>query len=306
MPEITILMCTYNGSRFLEEQLISIENQTFKNWNIIVSDDKSIDKTVKILKEFQIKWGREKMQIVNGPGNGLSKNFLSLLCNSSSKSSYYAFADQDDIWDPNKLTKGIEFLSKEEPSNALLYCSRTKLIDTKNNVIGNSPLFSKKPSIFNALVQSIAGGNTMIFNRKTFEIVSRIGTNDKIVSHDWLIYLIVTSVSGKVNYDKWTSVFYRQHENNKIGNNMMFFSRIKRIFYFLRGDLKKWINQNLIILNKIDDQLSLEAKQAIKHLQIVRNYSWFEVIINLKKIKFYRQTYFGHIALIIGIIFKRL
>ena len=52
------------------------------------------------------------MHIVNGPGNGFSKNFFSLLCNSSSKSSYYAFADQDDIWDPNKLTKGIEFLSK--------------------------------------------------------------------------------------------------------------------------------------------------------------------------------------------------
>jgi glycosyltransferase involved in cell wall biosynthesis len=303
--KLTILLCTYNGELFLEKQLNSIQSQSYKHWKIIVSDDGSSDKTLSILKKFQNKWGIKKMKIVNGPGKGFSQNFFSLICMKDLSSDFYAFADQDDIWEPEKLSTAIKFFINEDYSMPLLYCSRTKLIDEKQSSIGYSPLFKKKPTIYNALVQSIAGGNTMIINRKTLELAASIGNNNKIISHDWLLYLMVTSVNGKVKYDEWPSVLYRQHGNNKIGNNMMLSARLKRLYFFLRGDLKSWIDQNLILLEKIEAHLSMEAKEALNHLIKLREMPWYEVLMNFQKIKFYRQTSFGHIALIIGFILKR-
>ena len=223
------------------------------------------------------------MKIVNGPGKGFSQNFFSLIWGMKDLSSdFYAFADQDDIWEPEKLSTAIKFFINEDYSMPLLYCSRTKLIDEKQSSIGYSPLFKKKPTIYNALVQSIAGGNTMIINRKTLELAASIG-NNKIISHDWLLYLMVTSVNGKVKYDEWPSVLYRQHGNNKIGNNMMLSARLKRLYFFLRGDLKSWIDQNLILLEKIEAHLSMEAKEALNHLIKLREMPWYEVFDEFSK-----------------------
>ncbi len=305
MPKLTILLCTFNGGSFLNQQLDSIESQDYKDWNIVVSDDGSKDDTLSILNNYRNKWGHEKMKILNGPQEGFGKNFLFLINNNDENSDFFAFADQDDIWESKKLSTGINFIKSHSQSTPCLYCSRTKLIDKSNNIIGSSPLFAEKPSIYNALVQSIAGGNTMIINKKTLNIATLVGNSSYIVSHDWLIYQLVTSVNGKVKYDKWPSVKYRQHDNNKIGNNMKLNARLKRLYFFMRGDLKKWINYNLIVLEKIEDELSNEAKQAISHLIKLRKMRWYEIIFSLNNIRFYRQTKFGHLALIIGFIFKR-
>ena len=77
-PSISILMCTFNGDLYIRKQLLSIERQLFTNWKLYISDDGSNDNTIKILKEFQKKWSKEKMLISYGPKKGHAKNFLTL------------------------------------------------------------------------------------------------------------------------------------------------------------------------------------------------------------------------------------
>tara|TARA_B110000444_G_scaffold254130_1_gene286109 strand:- start:453 stop:1352 length:900 start_codon:yes stop_codon:yes gene_type:complete len=299
-------MCTYNGGNFLEEQLLSIEKQTYQNWSLTVSDDGSSDNTIKILKDFKTKWGDNKLTIINGPQKGFSENFFSLIKKNKLVASYYAFADQDDIWEKEKIQISLNFLSKIKKGCTGLYCSRTRLINKKNDEIGYSTYFGKKPSFKNALVQSIAGGNTMVINCEAKKLIQIASTGSNVVTHDWLIYQIITGSDGFVLYDKWPSVRYRQHDNNKIGSNKNFYSRMIRIYLLFNGDFKKWINQNIFALDKIYNYLSNENKDVINQLYDLRSKSLIMRIFSIKKCVLYRQTFLGNIALIIGIILKRI
>ena len=109
-----------------------------------------------------------------------------------------------------------------------LYCSRTKLIDKFGKFMGYSPLFKKNPCFQNALVQSLAGGNTMLFNNETKKLLDQIDISKGIVSHDWLTYLLVSCKDGYIFYDSNAYLSYRQHEKNLIGSNNNFLAKIKR------------------------------------------------------------------------------
>ena len=106
-PLAAILLCTYNGARFLAEQLDSLEAQTHQNWIVISSDDGSTDQTLEILYQYQAKWPAGKLTIRSGPQKGFCQNFLSLACDPEIKADYYAFCDQDDVWLIDKLKMGI-------------------------------------------------------------------------------------------------------------------------------------------------------------------------------------------------------
>ena len=90
-PLICILMSTYNGEKFLAEQLQSIEDQTHKDWRLVISDDGSSDKTLAIAKQFQSKWGSDRLEIRQGPQQGFCQNFLSMACDSNIRADYMPF-----------------------------------------------------------------------------------------------------------------------------------------------------------------------------------------------------------------------
>lgn len=102
-PSVAILMGTFNGEKYLAEQLDFLEAQTVTNWRLYVSDDGSTDATLDIIHRYQSKWGTDKIQYRLGPQKGFAQNFLSLACDTSIKADYYAFCDQDDVWLPEKL-----------------------------------------------------------------------------------------------------------------------------------------------------------------------------------------------------------
>ena len=99
-PSVAILMATFNGEKFLAEQLDSLQIQTISNWRLYVSDDGSSDGTMDIIKRYQVLWGADKLQYRPGPQKGFAQNFLSLACDPDIKADYYAFCDQDDVWLP--------------------------------------------------------------------------------------------------------------------------------------------------------------------------------------------------------------
>ncbi len=304
--KIAVLICTYNGGKFLRQQLESIVAQTYSNWEIFASDDGSTDDTLAILEEYQRQLGEERFHIVKGPGKGFAWNFLSLLNVSGDGFDYYAFSDQDDEWLPEKLSSGLTVLSSLETDGAALHCGRTILVDEKDNCIGYSPLFNKTPSFRNALIQSIAGGNTMMLNHKAKKIVNKTPRYQEIISHDWWIYILITGYGGKVIYDETPTLRYRQHTNNIIGSNLGWKARIRRINALFDGHFQQWVQKNIDVLIEIDVPLLENNQYVLNDFIEARKSGLFKRVCIFSKIKLYRQTFLGTLAFYIAILFKKI
>lgn len=304
--KVAVLLCTYNGSKYIRQQLDSIINQTYSDWVIFVSDDGSTDNTLDILREYQAVYGCEKIMLIKGPGKGFAWNFISLLEESGPGFDYYAFSDQDDEWMENKLSRAIDFLGNKEPGLAAVHCGRTLLTDECGKTIGLSPLFSKKPSFRNALVQSIAGGNTMVLNRAARNLVINTPKWKPIVSHDWWIYILVSGCGGVVYYDATPTIKYRQHSSNIIGANLSASARFIRIKKLLVGHFREWNDKNLELLYPFKEKLTPENYVIFKSFSDNRNSCFFSRIRMISKTKLYRQTYFGNIALIAAVILNKI
>jgi glycosyltransferase involved in cell wall biosynthesis len=109
-PLVAILLCTYQGEEFLPAQLNSIATQTHRRWTVWASDDGSRDATPEILARYRIQWGTELIEVVAGPRQGFAVNFVSLICRPEIAADHYAFADQDDLWEADKLARAIAWL----------------------------------------------------------------------------------------------------------------------------------------------------------------------------------------------------
>lgn len=303
---IAVLLCSYNGSVYLRQQIDSIINQSETEWTIFVSDDGSTDGTLDILQSYRDKLGSKRFVIINGPGKGFAWNFLSLLEKCGDNFDYYAFCDQDDEWMPNKLTMSISILSGYDCNVPSVYCGRTSLVDENGLHLGESPLFSKPPSFKNALIQSIAGGNTMVLNRAARNIVNKTPEDVKIVSHDWWIYIIITAVGGSIYYDPKPSISYRQHTNNIVGSNLGWLARFKRIAGLLDGHFKKWIDSNIYALEKANISVTPENRIILDKFNEARNSNLLKRLNVFRKLGMYRQTFLGTLGLYVAIFLKKL
>jgi glycosyltransferase involved in cell wall biosynthesis len=308
-PLVAILLCTYNGARFLAEQLDSLEAQTYQNWEVIASDDGSTDQTLEILQQYQAKWPSGKLTIRSGPQKGFSQNFLSLACDPEIKADYYAFCDQDDVWLPEKLEIALgNIVAKQEYSGMkwpYLYCGRTAYISSDKKPLGFSPLFGFPPSFRNALVQSIAGGNTMVFNQKVKEMLERVGLVD-VSSHDWWVYQLTSAADGMVYYDKVPKILYRQHSEALIGGNSTIFARFKRLKMLLKGRFSHWTNQNLIALNRAKGEVSKSNLEILSLFVTLRGAKLKDRFRLLEVCGLYRQTWGGTISLTLAALLNKM
>jgi glycosyltransferase involved in cell wall biosynthesis len=229
----------------LADQLDSFAAQTHSHWDVWASDDGSQDDTRAILSAYEKKWDRNRLFVGTGPARGFAANFLSLVCNAMVKADYYAYSDQDDIWEAGKLERAIACLKGVPRDVPALYCARTRLVDAENSDIGLSPLFSRPPSFANALMQSIGGGNTMLFNNATRALLQKAGRDVDVITHDWWTYLVVSGAGGKVFYDAHPSVRYRQHDENLVGMNSSWSARLVRLRMLWHGRFRQWNDMNL-------------------------------------------------------------
>ncbi len=304
--KVAILLCTSNGSAYLRPQLDSFAAQSYKHWIVWASDDGSQDDTRSILEAYRLQWGADRLFIQSGPLQGFAANFLSLSCKSDIEADYYAYSDQDDIWEDHKLERAIDWIQTVPQAIPALYCSRTQLVDERNQTIGFSPLFTKPPSFRNALVQNIGGGNTMVFNKTTCRLLRAAGKDIKVVSHDWWVYMIVSGCAGKVFYDDYPSVRYRQHAGNIVGCNSSWLARGKRLKMLFQGRLREWINDNIQALNSLRAELSPAHRKTFDQFVVARNQDLWPRLMGLKQSGIYRQTLFGNLALMAAAIFKKI
>ncbi len=305
-PQICILMATYNGERFLAEQLDSFEMQSHQNWRVIISDDGSNDNTLQIIKYYQNLWGSHRIELRQGPKQGFCHNFLSLACDPNIQADLYAFSDQDDVWLANKLAKAVEhFNLNAESELPRVYCTRTHIVDENLNMLGLSALFTLPRSFRNAIVQSIAGGNTMVFNQKTKTLLEKTGIQE-IVSHDWWLYQITKGVGGVVFYDPEPSLLYRQHANAVIGENTSFRAKIGRINYVLNNRFKDWNTINLKALTNIEHILTKDNQDILDIYRRFRGAHFKDRVRLLEVCGLYRQTWQGTLSLWLATILNKI
>lgn len=303
-PLVSVLICTYNGERFLRAQLDSIASQTQVDWVVAVSDDGSTDSTLEILQEYKRGWGDEKLAVFSGPKRGFAANFISLTCQDAIQSEFYAWADQDDIWHDNKLQTALGWLQTIPEDVPALYCGRTELINEDCQSIGFSPLFDRPATFSNALVQSIGGGNTMVFNHAACKLIREAGKGLSVVSHDWWAYLAVTGAGGCVYYDAIPTILYRQHDDNIVGSNSNLSSRITRLRMVFEGRFRGWNETNIRALESIDYRLSEENRSILNCFKEARVHRGLKRFWLLRRSGVYRQTFLGNLGLLLAAFFN--
>lgn len=215
-------MSTYNGEKYLEEQLFSIQKQVGVHITLLLRDDGSTDRTIMIAHKFE---KDIDMVIVEGNNIGCENSFMELLKNDIS-ADYYAFADQDDIWDVDKLFIGIQEIKKYQ-GPALYGCN---LREYKNGVVTKN-IFSQNK--FNRVITrakrdyvSNVHGCTLIWNKQLNSIIKSYQPNH-IVPHDLWVCTIANLV-GYTFYDYNTHLNYRIHDNNVSGHANNKIERIKK------------------------------------------------------------------------------
>jgi glycosyltransferase involved in cell wall biosynthesis len=224
-----VILSTFNGEKYLVEQLESLLGQNYSPIKILIRDDGSTDKTVNLLKSYEEK--HENIEVIYGKNIGVIQSFFELLHLVPESAAYIALCDQDDIWINTKISRAVEQLSQADPEKASLYFCRLNIVDEKLNTLFLSRLPSRAISFSNALVENIATGCSMVLNQQALRLLKNKHPDfKKIQMHDAWIYQVISAL-GKVIYDTEPQILYRQHSSNTVGAQQglsLLLSRIKR------------------------------------------------------------------------------
>jgi len=304
--KVAVILGYYNGDKYIIPQLRSILDQSYRNLDIFLADDHSSTNIDKFLLELE-KDDSQRIHLKIRKNNvGFAKNFIDCLANIGTDYHYFAFSDQDDIWYNNKIERALSIVSQFPEEQPILYCARTEINDSElKNTLGLSPLFSKKPTFQNALVQNIGGGNTMLFNRAAYKLIVR-PTSENVVAHDWWCYQIVSGAGGVVYYDPLPCLKYRQHPENVIGSNNNWVARASRARDLFLGKYKETIDIQIKALSENRDHLTSDNQKCLDHFIACRNGNLFRRSIEFKKSGIYRQTVLGNFGLLVGLLLNRI
>ena len=295
IPKITVLMATYNGVKFIDEQLTSLISQTDVQIEIHVNDDGSTDGTLDRLNY----WKQQGLikTLSYSKNIGATRAFLKLL-NESQSQGPIAFCDQDDIWVTNKLIRQMNFLENDKP---LLVFSKRQYIDSLGKPIGASKNLSFDPSFLNALVENIVPGNSMLLNQKAVELV-RSYKDPQVKHYDSWIYLLVSAL-GECRYIEDELVKYRIHERNSVGlrktSPRVFISSAKNF-----GQQANYFRK--VVTVDLPRESSLEL---IRLISIFENRCSLRKIVSILKLRLRRQSFYDRLGfrmiLLIGVIRKK-
>lgn len=261
---VNILMSTYNGEKYLVEQIESILEQSQTDISLIVRDDGSSDKTAEILEKYA---NEGKLKWYPGKNLGYAKSFWHLLCNCE-QADYYAFCDQDDVWDKDKIKIAVDMLEKENSNTPLLYCGMVRTTDENLNY--KYDFFDREHIIDypHSLLGNIAPGCTFVFNDSLRKFLVQYDCGKyEMQLHDWTVYKIAACL-GKVIYDRQTHMCYRQHVNNALGasnpNKLVRFFRI--LENFLMNKNPRLASNNANILEKIYGKYMSEENKSYTYI----------------------------------------
>lgn len=289
MEKIDILLATYNGEKYLREQIDSILEQTYENFNLIISDDGSHDQTINILKEYVAKDNRIKV-FIQEKNLGYIKNFEFLL--NQVESEYYMFSDQDDFWQKNKIEVSYNLIKSKKLD--LVYCD-LEVVDQNLNTINRS--FWKYLKIEKKVryddyrteyLYNCVTGCTIISRKKYIEKVLPLPYNSEFVPHDYWIALVI-AINGKIGHVNEKLIKYRQHGNNQIGTEKLShkfdsFEQVRDLFIRVKIEHFETFVSRKNVFSEEQNRLNVQALNYFKLLKDVK-------CVNIKGISIFHELY---------------
>ena len=299
---IEILLGTYNGARYLPDQLHSLQDQSYHNWHLWVSDDGSGDATRSLLNAWS---DRIPMTILNGPRRGVAQNYLSLIFHPDMPvDAPVALCDQDDIWLPHRLERALASL-KECGDRPALYCGRTCLISATGTTIGPSPLPKRKPDFRGALVHNIVAGNTVVLNPAAMRLIRQSRQPHTASHHDWWLYLLLSGAGAKLLFDPEPVLFYRQHATNTVGAHRGIRAHMRRIRQLFDGTYRDWQDHNLTELHRRRMFLTAENRDVLGQFQSSTGKVGLSRTRLLRRLRITRQDRLSNLALQCAVVLGR-
>lgn len=258
LPKVIVLLSSFNGEKYITQQVDSILSQSDVDIQLLIRDDGSNDRTLEILKGY--KDGR--IRISTGKNMGSTASFFRLI-EEAGEADYYAFSDQDDVWDDDKLFIAISSLEKYKAVPAI-YSSNTRLVDQNLHFISNETL-NPRTTLGSAIVKNYVTGCTTVFNNELMQYLKK-STNITVPYHDWWANLVALSVGGVSIYDVTPHMSYRQHANNVVGATDSFIKKWQKRFV----KFKNTQYHRDLIANKLlriySDKMSNSAIRTMKKI----------------------------------------
>ncbi len=265
--QVTVLLGLYNGGSSLRPQLDSLLNQTLPPQRILASDDGSTDDSRAVFQSFakEAETANVHCELIKGPAQGLTANFLHLLAQVDWDTAFVALSDQDDIWLPGKLEDAVGRLAPYGETPALLG-TRSWEWFPKTDQRQLSRAMPAPYSFCHALAQNFAGGNTMMLNPASLRLVQlALPPKDCVPAvHDWWLYQVISGVGGVVLFSDTPHLLYRQHDDNQIGANRGLGSKLSRMHAMLRGTYQRWNDKNVAALEQAKPLLTPEALELLE------------------------------------------
>ncbi|WP_145112328.1 glycosyltransferase family 2 protein [Gimesia panareensis] len=288
--QICIVMSTYNGARYIEQQIESILDQTCESWNLLIRDDNSSDRTSEILSHYE----RDRLSIVKSSDRqGVIQNFNQLLqLASDAECPYVALSDQDDVWDREKLATQLSLMQQleaEQPDQPLLIHSDLEVVDQQLRQI--APSFMNYQGIQHEtsdplqvlLVQNFVTGCTVLVNRRLLELALPIP--EETLMHDWWLALCAAAM-GTIACVEAPLIRYRQHGRNEVGAKQ--FSRFLNPF---RNNYYQLWNAGRAVLTQSLEQARALAERVRQfdstnpHLPMIEEYAQLQQAGSLGRVK---------------------
>ena len=304
-PLVVIVLSTFNGERYLDEQFASLFSQTHENIDIIVRDDGSSDGTTRLLERVAAE--NKNVTLRLGENVGVVASFLELLDMVPDSADYVALCDQDDVWRDDKIERALQLLSDLNPGGPTMYCGAVEVVDEQLRHIRVDRQATKQVSLGNALVQNVATGCTTVINKNALQLITaKRAAADQIGMHDWWLYQVV-SAHGQVVFDDVPKILYRQHGGNVVGYASGFrfwLNRVKRQV----GPISKTISRQAAELLRVyGDDISAENHEMVREfLDRTQASSVWERLKYALRTPVFRQRPFDSLVMRTMMVFARI
>lgn len=264
---VAILLSTRNGAAYLGEQLDSLVAQSHEDWQIFWRDDGSQDGTTALMHDFAAGAGAGRVVDLNDNAGhvGIMASFLGLL-RRAPRSHIVAFADQDDVWLPDKLARGVAALRDVGPSQPGLYCARQQLVTADLTPIRLSAPVRGEIGFPHAMTQNIATGCTVMLNPQAAGLLANAHAPASETLHDWWAYVLISACGGQVVADDQATVLYRQHAHNAVGVPL---SPARRGWAALRRGPNVFMRTFRAHMDALNDQPELVTADAQRALRMI-------------------------------------
>jgi glycosyltransferase involved in cell wall biosynthesis len=270
-PRVAILLGLGHQPHYLRTLLNSVSAQSHTNWQLWASVDAAHAACRTILAAYQAQWGRQRLALLDGPAEGYRANYMALVCNPGVSADYYAYADQDDLWEVDKLERALQWLKTVPADIPALYCARGHWVDGDNQSQGLVALSRHAPSFSHALTQNIASGNTMVFNQAARALLCQAGADQLVAAHDWWTYLLVTACGGRVRYDSYPVLRQRHRSACAIQPAALPASSWARWSLLWQGQAKRWNDAHIIALRQMHAHLTPVNRKIFADFVIARS-----------------------------------